>query len=204
MQNIRQNSGPGFDRRMTKEEINQVPVRKWQGAIQVVSTPEAVDDVLGHLGREKVLGFDTETRPAFKKGQKYLPTLLQLATAECVYVFQLQFTGLGSGLCAVLSDPVTIKAGVSLKYDLKELQQLAGFSPAGFTGLGRLAKTRGIKNQGLRGLAAVVLGIRITKSAQTSNWARDRLTEAQIRYAATDAWIGRELYLRLLQLPSVG
>ena len=188
---------PGFDRRMTKEEINEVPVKKWSGEIQLITAEKDVELAARAIAQERVVGFDTETRPAFKKGQKFLPTLLQLATSECVYLFQLNRVGLPEPLLAILSNPETIKAGVSLAYDIKELQQLARFSPTGFVDLGTLAKKKGIKNHGLRGLAAVILGIRITKSAQTSNWANDTLTRAQISYAATDAWIGRELYMRL-------
>jgi ribonuclease D len=66
--------------------------------------------------------------------------------------------------------------------------------------LGNIAKKAGIKNHGLRGLAAVLLGLRISKGAQTTNWARDVLTRQQIQYAATDAWVGRKLYLSLEQV----
>jgi ribonuclease D len=189
---------PGFDRRMTKEEINEVPVEKWSGTVQLINTEKDVDQAARAIAQEKVVGFDTETRPAFKKGQKFLPSLLQLATRDCVYLFQLKHIGLPGPLLEILSDPAIIKAGVSLAYDVKELQQLARFAPAGFVDLGTLAKKKGIKNHGLRGLAAVILGIRITKSVQTSNWAKEILTRAQISYAATDAWIGRELYLQLM------
>ncbi|RUM39579.1 MAG: 3'-5' exonuclease domain-containing protein 2 [Desulfobulbus sp.] len=185
---------------MSKEEINEIPIRKWEGPVEVISSLSEFDRVVGRLRQESVYGFDTETRPAFKKGQKYLPSLLQLATEECVYLFQLKSLGLPEELAGLLADPARTKAGVSLAYDLKELQRLSDFIPAGFVGLGRLSRKKGIKNNGLRGLAAVALGIRISKSAQTSNWAKERLTQAQIRYAATDAWIGRELYLKLQEM----
>ena len=97
----------------------------------------------------------------------------------------------------ILANPKVVKAGVALAYDLQELHKLARFKPAGFVDLGTLAKKAEIKNHGLRGLAAVLLGFRIAKGAQTSNWARDVLAPAQIQYAATDAWVGRELYLKL-------
>lgn len=185
---------------MTREEINAVPIRKWDGPVQVITSPGALDNALDALAEESVLGFDTETRPAFKKGQKYAPSLLQLATENCVYLFQLKHLGLPGKLVRLLADPGKIKAGVSLAYDLRELRKMSDFTPEGFVGLGRLSREKGIINNGLRGLAAVVLGIRISKSAQTSNWGKDRLTDAQIRYAATDAWIGRELYLALQQM----
>ncbi len=191
---------PGFDRRMTKEEINNFPVRKWQGPIQVIRSHGDVAEAVKELGRETVLGFDTETRPAFKKGQKYSPSLLQLAGEKNVYLFQLRHVGLQEPLISILADPGIVKSGVSLSYDLRELKTMMSFSQAGFVGLGKMSKDKGIKNHGLRGLAAVILKMRISKSAQTSNWARDELTQSQIRYAATDAWVGRELFLRLQQM----
>ena len=94
-----------------------------------------------------------------------------------------------------------VKAGVALAFDLRSLQEMRPFTPQGFIDLAAMAPQRGVKNQGLRGLAAAVCGIRISKSARTTNWANDALTPQQVRYAATDAWIGRELYLRLAALP---
>ncbi len=192
--------GSGFDRRMTKEEINARPIRKWTGPVHLVRTQEQVEGAAQILGREQLLGFDTETRPAFRKGQSYLPSLLQLAGERQVYIFQLRHVGLPAPVRAILSNPDIIKAGVSVDFDIRELQKIASFRPAGFVDIGRLAKKAGIRNHGLRGLAAVLLGLRITKSAQTSNWARDQLTPAQLTYAATDAWVSREIHLALARL----
>jgi ribonuclease D len=143
----------------------------------------------------KLTGHTPETRPAYKKGERYLPSLLQLASDKEVFIFQLKHLGLAKPLREILADSAIIKAGVSLDYDIHELKKLSPFKAAGFIDLGKLAKKAGIKNHGLRGLAAVFLGIRISKGAQTSNWSRDILTRKQIQYAATDAWVGRKLYL---------
>ena len=194
------NPRPGFDRRMTREEINGCPVASSQGPVDIIRTPEERAAAVRRLKQESVLGLDTETRPAFTKGRKFPPALLQLAGRDRVFLFQLRNCGLSGSLLELLSDEKIIKAGVSLDFDLRELRQLHEFQPAGFIELGTMARRRGIKNQGLRGLAAVLLGIRITKSARTSNWARRELTAQQIRYAATDAWVGREIYFRLLTL----
>lgn len=188
---------PGFAHRMTKEEINACPIQRWEGAVRVVRTAVEVSRAVSALAEETILGFDTETRPAYQKGESYLPSLLQLAGENEVFLFQLKHLGLPGPLREILADPKVVKAGVSLAYDLQELHKLAQFRPAGFVDLGRLAKEAEIKNHGLRGLAAVLLGFRIAKGAQTSNWARDVLDPTQIRYAATDAWVGRELYLKL-------
>jgi ribonuclease D len=193
---IQSNTGrPGFDRRMSKDEINECPIKRWTGRTSVVRTKDELAAAMRKLAGHTLLGFDTETRPAYKKGESYLPSLLQLASDKEVFIFQLKHLGLAKQLCGILADPAIIKAGVSLDYDIRELKKLANFKAAGFMDLADLAKKAGIKNHGLRGLAAVFLGIRITKGAQTSNWSKDVLTRQQIHYAATDAWVGRKLYL---------
>jgi ribonuclease D len=187
--------------RISKEEINQLPLGRWEGPVRLVRTAGEVERVAECLARSCLLGFDTETRPAFRKGQKYSPSLLQLATEEDVFVFQLRQTGLPESLLAVLRESNIIKAGVALDFDLRSLQELQWFEPGGFVGLARMARRLGIRNHGLRGLAALVCGIRISKSERTTNWANPDLTQQQIRYAATDAWIGREIYRRLQAIP---
>ncbi len=190
---------------MTKTEINACPIKKWAGPVRVIHSAGEVAKTVQLLAKQSVLGFDTETKPTFKRGQSHLPALLQLAGENEVYMFQLKHLGLPGPLRKILTDPHIIKAGVALDHDISELRKLAPFKEAGFVDLGKFARRVGIKNHGLRGLAAVLLGLRITKSAQRSNWARDTLTTGQITYAATDAWIGRELYQKLVtvQLHSI-
>ncbi|MDA8164133.1 MAG: 3'-5' exonuclease domain-containing protein 2 [Desulfobacteraceae bacterium] len=194
---------PELHQRLTKDEINACPLVRWSGPVQVVSTAEALAAAAEHLAAERLLGFDTETRPSFRKGESHPPALLQLACESVVFIFQLHRIGLPASLRALLADPAILKAGVAPARDLRELQQLAFFEPAGFVDLARMAKEAGFQNHGLRGLAAALLGCRIAKGARTSNWAQATLNPAQIGYAATDAWLGRELYRRLLQLPAI-
>lgn len=195
----RQTDRPGFTRRMDKEEINACPMAQWDGPVSVVRTAAELAVAMSKLAGQTLLGFDTETRPAYSVGESYLPSLLQLASETEVFIFQLKPLGLAQPLRELLADPAIIKAGVSLAYDIRELKKLADFQAAGFVDLGDLAKRTGIKNHGLRGLAAVVLGFRISKGAQTSNWASAVLAPHQIQYAATDAWVGRQLYLAMRQ-----
>lgn len=184
-------------KKISKEAINDLPLASWQGPINLIATAAAAEAAAVHCGREQLLGFDTETRPAFHKGQKFPPSLLQLATGAEVFLFQLQTTGLVPPLLDILCNPAITKAGVAPAFDLHSLQEIAPFSPDGFVDLATIARHRGLKNHGLRGLAALVCGIRISKSARTSNWANPVLTPQQIQYAATDAWISREIYLAL-------
>ena len=186
--------------RMTKEQINARPLRKYQGRIHLIQRSEQVKLAVGQLEKESILGFDTETRPTFRVGQSYLPAVLQLVGEQAAYVFQLRYCRLSKALRRLLANPKIIKAGVALDRDVQELNKLAPFEPAGFVDVGELAKQAGCMNHGLRGLAALLLEFRVSKDCQTSNWAKRTLTRAQIEYAATDAWVGRELYHKLQQL----
>ena len=186
--------------RLTKEQINTRPIRKYRGPIHLIREPEKVEQAVEQLEKEKVLGFDTETRPTFRVGERYLPSVLQLAGEHAAYVFQLRHCSLSKPLRRLLANPDIIKAGIGLDHDVRELHKLAPFKAAGFVDVGRLAKQAGCQNHGLRGLAALLLEFRVSKDSQTSNWSRKTLTRAQIEYSATDAWVGRELYHKLQQL----
>jgi len=179
--------------------INRLPICRYEGPVSVVRNQAGLSGALRALEAERLLGFDTETRPAFKKGVKHAPALLQLAGSGGVYVFQLAAVGLPAPLRALLADGARIKAGVALGHDVRELRTIADFAPAGFVELEKLARSAGLKNYGLRGLAAALLGVRISKKVRLSNWAAAHLSTDQIAYAATDAWISRELYLRFEQ-----
>lgn len=185
---------------ITKAEINELPMDCYKGPIHLIRTQDDAERAVKKLKKETLLGFDTETRPAFRAGESYLPSLLQLATENEVYLFQLKQTGFTEGLRNILANKKIIKAGVAIKDDQKELRQLADFKPAGFIELADCAKKAKIKNLGLRGMGALLLGFRISKREQVSNWAKKDLSPSQLTYAATDAWIGRKLYLHLDQL----
>jgi len=182
---------------ISKEEINRLPMKQYEGPIHLICTPDEAEQAAEKLKQETLLGFDTETRPTFRVGEYYQPSLLQLATGNEVFLFQIKLTSLTKGLCEVLSSPDIIKTGVSIRSDVSELRKLTAFEPDGFVELATCAKQAHIKNLGLRGLAALLLGFRVSKKEQTSNWAKNELTESQLRYAATDAWLGREIYLHM-------
>jgi len=186
--------------KLSKTEINSLPLRYYNGPIRIIQTAEQAKDACTILIKEKLLGFDTETRPAFNKGQSYLPSLLQLAGTKVVYLFQLSKCGLPDSITNLLSNVNIIKSGVAIDQDLIELQQILNFEPGGFIDLGEIARSKGLPHHGLRGLAAFLLNFRISKSSRTSNWSANQLTKKQIRYAATDAWLGRELYLKYKQI----
>lgn len=188
--------GP-YPESITKDEVNRLHLRRYLGPIVLVEDDAACEKVIRILRKEEVLGFDTETRPSFRKGESYLPSLLQLCGRDTVYIFQLTKLSRLDRLFRLLANPEILKAGVATDYDVRQLKELQPFEPGGFVNLESLTGRLGIRNNGLRNLAGLVLGFRISKSEQRSNWARDPLSKQQLRYAATDAWISREIYLRL-------
>ena len=189
-----------FPATVDKVAINQLPLFRYDGPITLVSRQEDVQPALEVLAESPVLGFDTETRPTFQKGQNFPVALLQLAGANHVFLFQLGKLEDYGGLFRMLSDPDVLKVGIALHDDVKKLQALHEFPAAGFLELSSISTKAGIVNTGLRALAAILLGHRVSKGAQVTNWSRSQLTAAQIQYAATDAWVSRFLYVRMLEL----
>jgi ribonuclease D len=184
---------------LTREQINALPMRGYEGPIVVARTDDEIDQACQALAQDTVLGFDTETRPAFRKGEFYLPSLIQLAGSHMVALFPLTpNAGIPPPVKALLANPGIKKVGVALDHDIKQLHQLDEIEPAGFFSMEPLTHHVRVRHQGLRGLAAALLGFRISKRCQCSNWSRPDLSPAQIRYAATDAWVSREIYLALL------
>ena len=167
------------------------------GAITVVESPEDAQAAVKKLQQERVLGFDTETKPSFKRGISYLPSLVQLAGSDHVYLFRLDDCGGIPPLFPLFRSAKILKAGVAVRDDIRFLKDRAPFKDAGFIEISEYTRRAGIENTGLRALAAHFLGIRISKGAQVSNWANKKLTQQQIVYAATDAWISRELFLKV-------
>lgn len=183
-------------RLIAKEEIAALPIRRYEGDVNLVATAADLERAMEDIRVEAVTGFDTETRPAFRKGESYLPCLIQVATARRVHLFQLARVDCSAAGAELLSNPAIAKTGVGLKYDLDRLKLVFPFEAAAVVDLGTVAKRHGLEQSGVRNLAGIFLGFRIPKSVGTSNWAAPRLSAQQIGYAATDAWACRELYLR--------
>ena len=183
---------------VTKKSIRELPILTFQGKIQVVDTAEKVEDACIDLASSRILGFDTEKKPAFKKGEYFHPALVQLSNEETSYIFQIHKTGFTDPLKAILEDNQIAKLGVAISDDLKDLNRLSSFQPEGFVELADMAKEKEIPYYGLRNLTAFFLNKRLSKGQQVSNWENDPLTEKQLLYAATDAWVALRIYEGLL------
>jgi len=187
-----------YQKSITKEEVKRLQPGRFTGEVMVLNRNSGVPrNVIQEMMNCSLLGFDTETRPSFKKGRKNRLALLQLATAERAYLIRCSQIGLPLPIIDILQDPEILKVGVAIRDDIKGLQKFAAFEPRGFIELQDYVSQFGIENNGLRGIAAIVLNIKISKSQQLSNWENSRLSDAQVTYAATDAWACHEIYQNL-------
>jgi ribonuclease D len=188
---------------ISREEMGELPIRRYEGSVHVVAGHPDLRHAMQDILQESVVGFDTETRPAFRSGESYLPSLVQLATASTVYLLQVQQEDFCGPMREIFSSEKITKVGVSVTNDIRNLKKLFEFEERSVVDLGEIAKRHGLMQTGLRNLAGIFLGMRIPKGAKTTNWAARRLTPRQIAYAATDAWACRELYLRFKELKMI-
>lgn len=175
---------------------------EYEGQIELIQSHAHAHLALAKLKHEKILGFDTESRPSFKKGESYGVALLQLATPECAYLFRVSKIPFLQELSDLLSNPDILKIGLATHDDIKGLQKIfPDMKPQGFYDLAREVERRGFQSLGLRALAAIFLGKRLSKAAKITNWERPDLTEAQLKYAANDAQVALKIYEKLKHLP---
>ena len=187
---------------ITKEDIQKHPLRSYQGNIIVIDKEENIKSAVKAIRKYKCIGFDTESRPSFHKGEKHPVSLVQIATDKAVYLFRINLTGLTHELSSLIQDESITKIGLGLLNDMRELLGERR-EYRGFLDLETIAEKNGFKKRGVRALAAHFLGIRISKSSQVSNWERKELTEKQIRYAATDAWVCLRIYDAMRKAPDI-
>lgn len=183
-----------FPKRLTKEYIGTLPIISFEGKIHIIKESKDVVKAVKILRRERVIGFDTETRPNFKKGKQNKVSLLQLSTQSDAFLFRLNYLGLPKELLSLLTDSNIFKVGVAILDDIRALQKLRKFNTEGFVELSNIGNQLGIVTCGLQNLAAIFFGVRITKKEQLTNWERSELNQKQCLYAATDAWICLEMY----------
>jgi ribonuclease D len=190
---------PSFSKfNITNDEINALPLHAFDGAVNVIQDKEELHHVFREVSKHRIVGFDTETKPVFVKGQRHLVALMQIALPEKVFLVRIKFTGITQDIVDFLENDKILKAGVGVRDDIKALQTLKKFTPAGFVELADMARNAGLEVESVKKLTALLLGFRISKSAQTSNWEAERLDPKQISYAATDAWVCLNIYRKLL------
>ncbi len=191
--------------KIDKTVIPQLPRYAFEGRIVVVQSEDEANRAVRALRAAPMIGMDTETRPAFKRGEMHKVALLQMATEDICFLFRLNQMGLPEALVELLSDKDVLKLGLSLHDDFTMLRRRnSQVKPAGYIDLQDYVKGMGIEDLSLQKLYANVFGRRISKSARLSNWEADVLTEAQKVYAATDAVTCIQLYKELKTLKENG
>ncbi|WP_430973691.1 3'-5' exonuclease [Sunxiuqinia rutila] len=191
-----------FIESITKEALAELPLHAFDGKIVLVDSQEQLEKAIAYLRDQDVLGFDTETKPSFKRGQVHQVALLQLSTSDKAFIFRINKIGLPNELKDILADEQIAKVGVAIRDDIKALQKINRFTPQGFIELQDEVKGYGIQDFSLKKITGIVLGFRISKSQRLSNWEADELTEAQLSYAATDAWVACEIFNSLIAAQS--
>ncbi len=190
-----------FQSKISNDQTAALPAAAFNGRIVVVENNRLAAAACRELSQARVIGFDTETRPSFKAGVVNRVSLLQLSTLDCCYLFRLNRIRFDRPLARLLENPEILKIGVAVSGDLHGLHQLKSFREAGFVELQSMVEQWGVEEKSLRKMSAVVLGERVSKAQRLSNWEAASLTQQQQLYAATDAWICRRIYDKLIVTP---
>ncbi len=185
--------------KITKEEVNQMPVVLFEGKITLVDDVLKIQPAIEELCKATIVGIDTETKPSFTRGTYHKVSLVQISTTDHCFLFRLNYIGLPTVLADFLADEKIMKIGLSLRDDLNGLNKLHKFRPGSCIDIQSIIKEFGILELGLQKIYAILFGKKISKSQRLTNWESQELTEQQLRYAATDAWASLEIYLQLMR-----
>ena len=180
--------------KVDKAMISHLKRVEFYGKIFVITTPAEAEHAVDYLLSQPVLGFDTETRPAFEKGKHYYCSLLQVSSRTECFLFRLNKTGLCPAVVRLLGDEQVTKVGLAWNNDMLSLRQLGNFKPGRFIDLQDMVRELGIEDQSLVKIYANLFGERISKAERLSNWERNELTAKQMEYAAIDAWACVRIY----------
>ncbi len=183
-----------------KQLIAQLPLAEFEGRIIVILTPGETEKAVNYLLSQPILGFDTETRPSFKRGHQHQVALLQVSTLDTCFLFRLNHTGLTPALKRLLEDQTVKKVGLSWHDDLNSLHRLGEFTTGEFIDIQSLVGSIGVEDLSLQKLYANIFGSKISKRQQLSNWEADILSDKQKLYAATDAWACIMIYNEIIRL----
>lgn len=184
--------------KISKEDISNLETTSFDGRIIVIQSKEEAKKAIDYLSEYSIVGIDTESKPSFKKGGKNKISLLQISTSDCCFLFRLNIIGITSDIISFFENEKILKVGLSLKDDFMMLHKLSSFSPIGFIDIQDIIENYGIGEKSLQKIFAILFSKKISKSQRLSNWEADVLTDAQKRYASTDAWATLMIYEKLL------
>jgi len=179
---------------ITKNEINELSIEVFNGEIIVIDDVDDVDDAVEYLKQFKVIGFDTETRPVFRKNVTRKVALMQLATMDKCFLFRLNRIQYPDVLDDIICNDEVMKVGLSLRDDFAALRQRSDCSPLNFVDLQSFVKDYDIKDMSLQKIYAILFNKKIAKNQRLSNWEAKVLKDSQKMYAAIDAWASLRIY----------
>ena len=182
---------------ISNEEVSALPAISFDGEIVVVEDSASLASACESLSHERLIGFDTETRPSFTAGVVNRVALMQLSTAERCYLIRLNKVPLDKALIDIRCDEAVTKVGAGVQNDIRALNMLRHFRARGFVDLQDEVSQFGIEDRSLRKLSGIILGKKVSKAQRLSNWEAKVLTQSQQLYAATDAWVCVEIFRRL-------
>lgn len=185
---------------ITKEQIAELPIETFRGEIIVVDHAEQVKKACDFLSAHSLLGFDTETKPAFKRGQVNKVALMQLSTEDTCFLLRLNRIGYPVELEQLMCNPSVTKIGLSLRDDFAAIRKRSARDLRNFIDLQNFVDQYGIEDNSLQKIYAILFGRKISKNQRISNWEAPVLTPAQQSYAAIDAWACLRIYNHLLQI----
>lgn len=182
---------------ISKEEVSGFPQESFSGRIVVVQSENEAEKACQYLEQFNSVGFDTETRPAFRKGVSHKIALMQLSTEDTCFLFRLNHIGLPECLASILTSPAIKKIGLSLKDDFSAIRKRKPIAPENFIDLQAFVKDYGIEDNGLQRIYGILFEKRISKGQRLSNWETEILSDAQKMYASLDAWACLRIYNEL-------
>ena len=188
-----------FIPKITKEEINELPIVRFDGEINIVDDVSKVENAMKYLNKQEIVGFDTETKPSFVKGKSNKVSLIQISTLKRCYLFRLNKIQMPDELVRFLANTKIKKVGLALRDDFVGIRKYQRFKPANVLDLQSIVKDYGILELGLQKIFAILFQQKISKNQQLSNWETEELTEGQQLYAATDAWACLKIYQQLME-----
>ncbi len=189
-----------FLQTINKEDLSLLPIEEFPGRVIVVDTERDAEKAISYLSSFKEVGFDTETRPNFRKGQSNKISLMQISTEDTCFLFRLNHIGIPEALEHFLSDASIQKIGLSLRDDFNAIQKRSKLEPKGFLDLQNYVGKYGIKDASLQKIYAIIFNKKISKGQRLSNWEADILSEGQKKYASLDAWACLKIYKQLKAL----
>lgn len=191
-----------LEKKIDSDEINKLPQYFFEGEIKIINKPEEIESAINEIKKANIVGFDTETKPSFRKHESNLPCLIQIAANESVYLFRINKCGFSDSFDEIFSNKNILKVGVGIRDDIKNLNKIRKFTPNSFLDLQNYAERFEIEEKSFSKLMAIIFKVKISKRQRVTNWASEELSQPQINYAATDAWGALKMFEKLHFLES--